>query len=242
MAKHIWEFNKTVIVETTRRCPYKCTYCIASVNKNSMNDFELDGNVNKAVPFLKSFGEAGWSLEFTGGEPFVHHDAITVMNELVETCHVFVLTNGRFLKNIEYELDERVSLLVAWHPTQIEFENFYWNCNRENLKYFYIVHPSNIESGIVEKHFAMFEDLAKKPFIGFFKGFYKGNYYNYRSSIYKQFPQTFAEHLENPRQVIFMDIHGKIHSHYNFNNIGNINSITPEWANKHIEYIRHNDY
>jgi len=241
MAKYIWEFDKAVVVETTRRCPYRCSYCIARMNENATDDFELDCNIKKAIPFLKKFGEAGWTLEFTGGESFIHPDAVAVMNELAETCHVIVLSNGHYLKDIEHKLDERVSLLVTWHPTQIEFEDFYWDCEREKTEYLYLVHPASIENGIVEQHFAMFENLAKKPFIGFFKGSWNGCQYNYRSEIYKQFPQAFAEHLEKPRQMIFVDIQGRVHSHYSFI-IGDINSVTPEWADEYIALVKHNDY
>jgi hypothetical protein len=93
-------------------------------------------------------------------KPFAHPDAVPVMNELAETCKVFVMTNGYWLKEIESVLDDRVALLVAWHPSQVKFEDFYWGCRREKTNYFYVLHPASMENGMVERHFAMFESLV----------------------------------------------------------------------------------
>lgn len=79
----------TVLISTTRKCPYNCWYCSATNTPES--NIKID-DINKIVSILKEWNVC--IIAFTGGEPLLRTDTDEIIRKYADQFTFTIFTSG----------------------------------------------------------------------------------------------------------------------------------------------------
>jgi hypothetical protein len=203
-----------VVISVTSDCCFKCKGCISKSvfnpcgrggRENSMSVRTI--NLEQLYKFVSS-NLSGWKIIITGGEPFMVSGISFFLNRIAETNDVCVMTNNFYTEEIIGLLDERIKIIATWHPDMVKFDRFF-NHHKPELKdrllFKYLLHPRHIESGDAERHLELF---PKPPLLGYFRGEWNGEQYNFLHPVYNNYRQYLK--LETSARIMTVDTGGNI--------------------------------
>jgi MoaA/NifB/PqqE/SkfB family radical SAM enzyme len=194
----------------TMRCNINCSYCLNAFDK----DFRRRGEEISGEEWVKGLNRIQSRPEvpitFSGGEPFVHHDFIYILNNLKPDLTIDVLTNlyphpekhreklEEFLAKVNPERLKRnapyASIRVSYHPEQMDPRLLVENVKRFQDRGFdvgiwAVLYPSSGQlSAINQMQFICKEsgiDFRLKEFTGVYKGEEYGDYSKYPASTFQ---------------------------------------------------------
>lgn len=114
----------------TFRCPYTCSFCINNFRNNKTGAYkEIPGK--EWINFFKRLKPGNVPITLQGGEPGVHKDFISIVEETSRIHSVDILTNlafdlDEFINRIDPELINRdapyAPIRVSYHPSQFTLD------------------------------------------------------------------------------------------------------------------------
>lgn len=121
---HLGRGTTLHIIVPTLRCPYTCKYCYAFRAPMNEKDKDMTPEVmDKTIDFIFSTPSDIYSIEFTGGEPFLKYDLMKRAIERSERLAkekdkkvIFsIITNGAYLKEemLPFMLKHKVGLCIS---------------------------------------------------------------------------------------------------------------------------------
>jgi len=219
--KNVLGNNKNAAISITNHCNLMCGYCIAKIN-NSNDRITID--FNRALDLAKLFGNRGWSIEITGGEPFMVDGVIDLLNEMSKHCNLVVLTNGYNLEKNEYRLNPNIGIICTWHSDMQKIENFFHSSERENTIYKYVCSPWNLKNGRYEKDAENARLFNGKLYAHSFEGVYEGKIYYPDDVVYKiiyedkRFGNSYMPFHQIKKKNLIISF-GYVYANYDFDNI-----------------------
>ncbi|MBR1470635.1 MAG: B12-binding domain-containing radical SAM protein [Lachnospiraceae bacterium] len=121
--------NRILYYESSRGCPYRCSYCLSSVDKKlrfrsiDLVKAELDFFLEKKVPQVK-FVDRTFNC--------VHEHAMAIWQYLSE--HDNGITNFHFEISADLITEEELALLKTLRPGQVQFEIGVQSANQKTLE------------------------------------------------------------------------------------------------------------
>jgi len=114
----------------TRECNYRCPYCYVPLEKRATKkDMFSHHPAQEWMQALKgNFSGRKLEFYFTGGEPLIVEDCISLIKELASWGKVTGIRIDSNLSRVEEFLkkvnSKKIRFLAAFHPTQVSLEEF----------------------------------------------------------------------------------------------------------------------
>lgn len=233
---YIYYSDKVAIFSPTKQCNLRCSYCLDSKNiSNAINDFVFDSVL------WGDLIDDKWTIEISGGEPFLHNRTVDFANALIERGgDVLIYTNGHNLKKIEQKLSEEVCLLCCWHSSYVDIGDFFCQSVRNKTVYKYMIHPQRVEMGLVNKDLMTWERESggSEIRLDFFRGYYNGQRYDCSHKIYDEYRIRQLRFDGNlfpyiKKKYLSIDQDGSLYPNYHFFcKIGDVVNYSMEILNK----------
>ena len=131
-------------------CNYKCEYCY--------NDLPRTGkkiDLNKLYYFvseilIRKLEKQHIKLELIGGEPTLHPDLVEFCKKISKLPNIHTTIYTNFSQSAEYyknliDIDNRMSLILSWHTSNIQFEEKLAQLPKEMLQ-------NNITVSVIYEH------------------------------------------------------------------------------------------
>jgi sulfatase maturation enzyme AslB (radical SAM superfamily) len=126
------ESYKYISAFLTMRCPLSCSYCLNDFDKNlDRRKFKEISGEQWVESLNKLNSRPEVPVTFSGGEPFMHKDFISIINNLKNDLNIDILTTTywgtkgieRFIQEVSPERVKRKALYpsirVSYHPEQM---------------------------------------------------------------------------------------------------------------------------
>lgn len=199
----------------TRFCNYRCPYCYVPLEKRALYKTMFSQyNWNEWLVALKdNFHGRDLEFYFTGGEPLIVMDCISLIKTLVELDNVRRIRIDTNLCAIEHFLEEvdseKVRFLTAFHPTQISLDAYIKKVKKAKERRMvdvvnFVASKENLSLVNTSPHnlIKVFDDMGL--FLNIAKDFHRGlsKPWDYDSSY-----KMYVDKLQYPLDNYYMNLH-----------------------------------
>lgn len=210
---------KIAELSLTNICNFSCDYCkseASHIRDIRGKGWDFAGAIVDFAPWLKFVREHlhGYILLVTGGEPLIVQGIAQFVNDLSETNHVIVTTNGSSLGAVYPRINPNVKFRISLHPEQrtpAPFLNSIQHLEKSNILVNYVLHPRHIECGKYFEYISLLSS-SRIPFeVTNFDGMYKGEAFHNLHPIYEGLI-TPREPMADSLEIVVVWPDGRIYS------------------------------
>jgi MoaA/NifB/PqqE/SkfB family radical SAM enzyme len=193
----------------TRFCNYRCPYCYVPLEKQTKKKTMFSHHSrDEWIHALKdNFSDRNIEFYFTGGEPLIINDCVSLIKELVEWDNVSRMridsnlsTVEKFLKHVD---SKKIRFLTAFHPTQISLDEYTEEARKIQDKGMvdlvnFVASKENLNCINMPPHklIKIFDDIG--IFLNIAKDFYRGRSKGAHFDInYKRYVDILQHPLDN---------------------------------------------
>ena len=195
----------------TMRCNLNCSFCLNAFDKEfNRSEFEEISGEQWVEGLNRIVSRPNVPISFCGGEPFLHKDFISIINNLRPDLNIDILTNlqwgdkgiEKFISQVNPDRIKRdspyASIRVSYHPEQMDGLNLAKKVKRMkdarfSIGIWSVLYPSpETLSAINQMQFICKDfgiDFRLKEYTGKYKGEIYGDYSKYHGAVFSNRPQ-----------------------------------------------------